>query len=101
MRIKLSQLRRIIKEEAYRALHESYSGVIEQDYASPPANRGQRSADADAAILALLNGADLDEIPQDLTRDDLDAALTDAIAKRIVPAGRVQEIENLLQQVTF
>lgn len=89
MRLRLSQLRRIIQEEADRSLAESYSGESELPGDSPPANRADRSSVADAVILALSKGS--------LTSDDLKDALEAALLKGTVNELQADQINALLR----
>ena len=102
MRIKLSQLRQIIKEEVARSIAESGGyNDIPDEYGSGgavAANRGAKVSDAEKAILALRDGTiSLDQIPQELTSDDLLTALAVALRLRNVTPQEEQTIKVLLQ----
>lgn len=89
MKMRLSQLRRIIKEEVAHSLAESggYNDVPDVD--NRPANRGDRVSVADDVILALSKAS--------LTPDDLRVALDAALLKGIVDELQADEINALLR----
>lgn len=89
MKIRLSQLQRIIKEEFARSLTESggYNDVTDVD--NRPANRGDSVSVADAVILALSKVS--------LTPDDLRAALGSALRAGTIDELKADEIDALLR----
>ena len=98
MRLRLSQLRRIIKEEADRFIAESYSGDEELPGDSPPANRGDKVLAADAVILAISKALKLARDSK-LTPDDLRGAFDKALREGTVDelSPQADEINALLQ----